>query len=1071
MRTRLSLLLLMLLLASVATYWLSPVVAQQLFTGKIINTQQQPIAGATIQSAKATTRSDAKGFFSIPILLPADTLHIAAIGYAPVSTPFSHTSPFTTFTLFPMPAELAAVTVNTGYQRLSKRAATGAFQQIDSSLIHRVIGANILERLSGNSALFFDKRSQAAGNIALRGRSTLFGNANPLIIIDQFPYDGDLANINPNDIASITILKDAAAAAIWGTRASNGVIVITTKRGFAQKTTWSASYHTTLGNKPNLFYAPQMNAADFVNLEAWLFERGFYNADINNIRRPPLSPMVELLLQRRLGAITAADSAASSDVFRRTDIRHELLDKFYQPAWLQQAAIQLSGGNQLTRYWLSAGYDQNQATSVGNQFHRITLRANQQYNLATGLELQTSLAFTQQRNRINNTLSEITIGNGKSLYPYAQLLQPDGAAAVIAKDFRTPFLDTVGAGKLLDWKYRPLDELYRNNQSSNRSDVVLHTGLQYRINKQMSVEAHYQLQQQSIDAQRFYSPDSYVARNLINRYTVIAGSTTRYNIPIGGILDASQSTLRSQSARVQWNYKHQWNNIHQLQWLLGGEIKKATTLGSNARTYGYNPSTLTTANINFADVLPIYGNLANPALIPNPAALNESNLRWLSYFTSAQYSLSNQYIASISIRKDASNLFGVNSNQKGIPLWSAGLSWVPSAAKNYALSWLPLLKLRATYGYNGNVDNTIAAFTTFAMSNNALFTAQPFATLRTPPNPELRWERTATFNIGIDFSLAHQFLSGSIDYYQRRSKDIIGVAPVDPTTGVINPASGTFGFRGNVAAINGSGFEAEINTQIPLGKFNWAVRLLFNANHTQLSQYTAPVGVASSYINAGASVVPILNKPLYSIYSFPWAGLDPNTGDPQGWLNNTVSKDYTAIANAPISSLTYHGSAVPTVLGNCMHTIRYKQWSLSLNLTYQLGYYFRRSSIQYLSLFNNAQSHSDFQYRWQQRGDEAVTQVPSLIYPITNSNRDAFYAGSAILVERGDHIRLQDLSCSWSLQKKQFRTLPVSELLLQAYINNIGILWRANKKGIDPDYPSGGFPLPRTYGMGIKLSW
>jgi len=1038
-------------------------------SGIVTNAAKQPIAGATVQSKKATTITDAKGRFTITIANTEDTLYTAAIGYATAATPLQY--PITTITILlkTNATELASVTVNTGYQKLSRVTSTGSFQQIDSSLLNRSISTNILDRLDGSSSIFFDKRANASGGLLVRGRSTIFGNASPLIVIDNFPYDGDLANINPNDIASITILKDAAAAAIWGVRAGNGVIVLTTKKGNYQKPHIDITANTTIGAQPNLYYAPQMGSADFINVEALLFQKGFYDADIANTRRPPLSPMVELLVQRKAGTMSAADSASISNTYRQTDARQAIASNFYRQAINQQYAIQLSGGSAGVRYTLSGGYDHNNSYLVGNQSNRFTLRSTTAFSPITGLDISVSIAWTNQRNTINNTLSDMSIGTGKTLYPYAQLADTLGNAAVIVKDYRLTYLDTAGAGKLLDWKYRPLDELRLNDNTTKRNDWLLNTGISYRINHQFSAELKYQLEQQTIDNRRYYSKDTYFARNLINRYTTISGTTVKYNVPLGGILDYGKSTLLSHAGRAQLNYRHAWHNQHTLSVIAGTEIRQNSTNSYTTRTYGYNDALLTYGNVNLVDQLPIYGNLANAALIPNPTSFNEGILRFVSLYSNAAYSYLDQYFASISVRKDASNLFGVNTNQKGIPLWSAGLGWNLSKAAWYRISWLPYLKLRATYGYNGNVDNSLAAYTTIAYATNATFTGQSYATVRNPPNPELRWEKTATIDIGLDFATANKRMTGSIDYYRKQGKDLIGIAPVDPTTGVINPSTATYGFKGNVADMRGTGIELELNTINTKGRWVWSSRILLNTNTTTLVKYQAPIGTASSYIGTGTGIVPILGKPLYSIYSYQWAGLDPITGDPQSLVKGSVSKDYTAIVNGSIDALHYHGSAVPTVYGSILNTLSFKQFSLSATVTYQLGYYFRRNSINYTNLFNNWSTHSDYTKRWQQPGDEQHTNVPSLIYPITNTNRDAVYAGSEVLVEKGDHIRWQDINLSWSIDKLVYHKLPVQKLVLTAYVSNIGILWRANKVGLDPDYYSGGFPLPTNLALGIKI--
>jgi hypothetical protein len=199
-------------------------------------------------------------------------------------------------------------------------------------------------------------------------------------------------------------------------------------------------------------------------------------------------------------------------------------------------------------------------------------------------------------------------------------------------------------------------------------------------------------------------------------------------------------------------------------------------------------------------------------------------------------------------------------------------------------------------------------------------------------------------------------------------------------------------------------------------------------------------------------------------------GLD-GQGNPQGWLNGHVSEDYGSITNSSdLSNLLYKGPANPTVFGSVRNDFGWKRWGLSFNIVYKLGYYFRRSSINYYNLFQGSSpGHPDYKRRWQYPGDEQRTYVPSLIYP-ADASRDLFYTNSEPLVEKGDHIRLQDIELSYKLQKKVLSRLPVQSIRFYLYANNIGLLWKANHQGIDPDNISD-MPNPRTLALGIKLGF
>jgi len=209
----------------------------------------------------------------------------------------------------------------------------------------------------------------------------------------------------------------------------------------------------------------------------------------------------------------------------------------------------------------------------------------------------------------------------------------------------------------------------------------------------------------------------------------------------------------------------------------------------------------------------------------------------------------------------------------------------------------------------------------------------------------------------------------------------------------------------------------------------------------------------------------------------PWAGLDPTNGNPQGLLNGTISTDYNALLNNTTpEGLIYHGSAVPVLFGGFRNNLRVGDFTFSANIVYKMGYYFRRSSINYNALFSNWIGHADFARRWQKAGDEQITQVPSMPAIPVQVNRDVFYTNSATLVEKADHIRIQDIAIGYDLKGTLLKRLPFKQMQFYCYINNIGILWRANKSNLDPDvsrYPSvvANFPNPRTIAIGIRTTF
>jgi TonB-dependent starch-binding outer membrane protein SusC len=1037
--------------------------------GNVINTEGEPVINATvtIKHSQQVTQTDADGTFYFATSRLTDTVIVSAIGYYSKEVPNNERG-LLTIRLHKKTNELAEVIVSSGYQKLPKERATGSFEVVDKELLNRRVSTNIMERLEGITSVYFDNRQGAAEPFSIRGRSTFLGNAAPLIIVDNVPYEADIENINPNDVENITVLKDAAAASIWGARAANGVIVITTKKGrFNQKPVLQFNTNTTITEKPNLYYSPLLSSAAYINLEEMLFNNGHYNAALaNNTTYPMLSPVVEILAAQRAGTITASEAQERLAVLKQQDVRKDLNGFFYCAAVNTQHALSYSGGSNNYNYMLSLGYDYNKSTLRSNNNNRITLRSQLTIKPAHWFSLSFGINAVKSKRFSANPAGNFSPVQTQGLYPYSKLVDDNNEALAIPQDYRSTFTDTAAVGKLLNWKYRPFQELHEADNRFTTSEYRYNIQSEIKWFRFFSTSLTYQLQQQETLRENLYNENMYFTRNLVNLY--YNRSADKFNIPVGSIFDQGFSLSMAHTARAQNNLSFNFNNRNNIVAIAGAEIRQTGSTSSSYRVYGYNNDQRTFTNVNFIDNFQLYNNLMNQRPIPNNSSLGTEMFRFVSVYANAAYMRDNKYILSVSARKDASNIFGVTTNLKGVPLWSSGIAWIINKESFYTFKAIPQLKLRFTYGINGNVDNTMAAVTTIRYSTRALFTQLPYATIQNIPNPSLRWEQTKTINIGIDFATKANRIKGSIELFSKQGYDLIGFAPLDPTTGV--QTNGTFSYKGNVASMKGKGIELNITTINTKGLLQWSTMLIANYVESRVKEFNVPAGGSGNYINLGLGISPVAGSHLYSIYAYRFAGLNPANGNPQGYINNNSSSDYNALVNVPVNELAFKGSAVPVVFGSVMNTLQWKQFSCSVNIVYKAGYWFMRSTVQYTELLNGRNAHPDFEKRWQKSGDELITNIPSFIYPNPNSNRDAFFRSSEVNTERGDHIRLQDISLSYDVPVAQ-KTKWLQSLRCYTYINNLGIIWRANKQNLDPDYFSGGYPLPRSIAFGIKASF
>ncbi|ATP57389.1 hypothetical protein CPT03_13380 [Pedobacter ginsengisoli] len=1033
---------------------------------KVIDQYGKPISGVTItiKGAANKTKTDEQGIFILRNFQLGQTLILSHLGFQTKELLYNQVSD--TIVLESVQQTLKEVNVvSTGYETIAKERATGSFTTIGEKIISRSVGTNILNRLeSVTSGLLLYPRSLGGNStkISIHGRSTIFANAAPLIVLNGFPYEGTIDQINPADIETINILKDAAAASVWGTRSGNGVIVITTKSGHKnQKTTINLSSTITIAEKPDQYYIAQISSADYIDLEQFLFSKGFYNSRFSNPYNA-VSTAVEIFNQRKNKKISASDSAALISSLKANDVRQDIEKYIYRQRVQQQYALNISGGTENHSYYLSGGYDKNLESKVSDSYSRATLDVkNNFFLLKSKLNIGTDIGIVSSNTKNN-------AGTYNPFSPYDQIADVNGNSLPVVNrtGFRMSYLDTAGNGQLLDWKYRPKDELSPTTQAKV-NQYRIKASLNYKFTKDLDINLSYQFLNERTDRPSSFDPNSYYTRNMINQYSTIKEGVVQRIIPIGNILDQSNSELTSKIFRAQANYTKLIALDHQINAIAGYEGSDGRTISENQTYYGYNPDNLSHANgtINPLEDYPLYYGGLTGKINTHPTLLGYININQ-SYYINASYAYKKRYVLSASARRDESNIFGVKTNQKGVPLWSIGLAWNLSQESFYPISWLTNLKLRATYGYNGNTDKSVSAYLTSITNGFTNIYGSPTADIQNPPNPSLRWEKVKTKNLGIDFATDNNRISGSIDLYQKNAADLISNNLIAPQTGITQ-------FKGNGATVRTNGIDLIINSTNFDHRFKWNTGFLFSYNKDKVTNYKIKQSSNLQAIQSNTSN-PIEGYPYYAIFSFPFAGLDA-TGAPQGYIDGEPSKDYTTITSSlDLSQIRYYGSASPKYFGSIINTFTYQQFELSVNLVYKLGYYFRRENVFGGSNYGSALSPNfqlaDYSKRWQKAGDELHTDIPALTYP-NSSARSNFFQYSAALVEKGDHLRLQDIRLSYTLSPNSLLRSIFKNASLFLYARNLGILWRKNKHHIDPDYGATTIPQPFSGSMGINLSF
>ncbi|THU40289.1 SusC/RagA family TonB-linked outer membrane protein [Niastella caeni] len=1023
-------------------------------TGKVMNHKGEPLAGANVKVIGTVIGgiTNVKGDFVLRGVEENATIEISYLGFETQIVRLEGQASITV-QLKLVESELAAVSVSvyTGYQQIPKERATGSFIQIDNKLLNRSASLDVLSRLEGvaSGVAFYRNSKSDQPVINIRGRSTIFANAQPLIILDNFPYDGDITNINPNSIETITILRDAAAGSIYGVRSANGVIVITTKKGTVNQPVQAhLNTNITIGAKPDLHYFPLMSSDDFIEAEKIFFSKGWYTAQENSVLKSPLTPAVELLIKKRDGLITAAEADQQIEDLKRYNVLDQAEKYFLRNSVLSQNALSLSGGGNKSRYFLALSFDKDQSSFERNSFNRFSVNATNSFTPFRNIDINTGLIYTNTRFVNNNPgINEFISVYGRKFYPYAQLADENGYALPVNFGYRDTYKSLKESQGFLDWQYRPLDELNLADNTTQQQYNRVNLEIRKTFSSNFNIELKYQYEKQLRKGDNLMVQETYFTRNLINQYYNPTG-TIKYPVPLGGILDQTDAELEGHTGRAQVNFNETWQK-HRVNVIGGFEVKQQETKSNQSRLYGYSDDVIVSQPVDYVTRFPTNPNGAlAPVLYPRTV----SNLmdRYLSYYANASYSYNDRYIVSASGRFDNTNFFGIESNQRVVPLWSTGVKWNISREAFFQSALFDQLAVRATYGYNGNISKDLTAYTTVRYGTDVL-TRATMATVVNPPNPELRWEKISMVNLGVVFALKKNLLSGTIEYFTKKGDDLIGDVVMDPTTGITS-------FRGNVSNIKGKGLDVQLTGKILNGQLAWNTNVLFSYAIDKVTNYTKAFS-AAALIQGGSgdasSFTPFIGHPVLSIYSYAWGGLDPTNGDPLGVVEGLKTNDYSAVLNNTTpAGLIYNGPVNPPIVGAFRNDFLWNNFSVSVNITCKLGHYFRRPSIDYGQLLHYWAGNKDFAERWQKPGDEAFTNVPSIPaqLPTINSVREfRFYANTDILAQKADHVRLQDIVIGYDIDKEKWTRLIVKKIHVYCNINNIGILWRANKYGIDPD--------------------
>lgn len=1094
---------------------------QRKIEGKVLDENRKPLQSASIRiEGGGTTTTDINGNFSLQDVSLGATISITYMGYESRTIKISNIkNNYIEVILRQSENTLEEATVvSTGYYTLPKERATGSFEHVDNKLFNRNVGLDVISRLKGvtTSTIFGDvsrqplyispstnvargtRKVNALANLQIRGISTLTMSTpfdagtpgrTPLVILDNFPYEGDINNINPNDVESITVLKDAAASSIWGSRSANGVIVITTKKGkLDQPMRISINSNISVSERPDLFYGPAMSSSDFIDIERFNFEQGTYSW-LASSAFIGISPIVDLLFKQQALPLLDIEGRAAIDAqidaYRNYDRRQDISKYLYRKNILQQYSMNLSGGGRQFTYYLSAGYDHNRGSEVNTYNTRKNLQSRMSFKPVKDIEFNADIRYNNGLYHTPSTmLKPQQLLQRLPSQPYIRLVDEHGNPAEVINAIsyianRHTYRHNTGNGRLLDWRFFPLNDINTNYGESNTQEILLSFGAKYHILPSLFTTVAYQFSKGTDDNIQFLSRDSYYMRDLINSFALYdkndLNGLVNFQIPIGDAFGQLQLPRQSHIVRGQLNFSQIFAKKHAVDVLAGGELNNAKISGGPfvEGLLGYNTDPMFYRAVDYENELALLNGFAGKTRIGNtplnmaPSYVNRST----SVYVNSSYNYDKRYNFTMSGRLDGSNIFGVADNDRIKPNWSLGGAWNIHNEKFFKSNLIEMLKFRITYGYMGNVNNTIAAYPTINYAQQVhSITQLNYATIGNGPNPKLSPERTAMVNLGLDFATKANRFSGTLEWYNKRSIDLIAPVPLDNSTGFPS-------MMRNSANLKTSGFDINLQSiNIRRTHFQWNSNLLLSYTKSLVTKYLLP-----NYSDDARYYVPYNGeipsgtykegKNPFTLYTFKFAGLDPQNGDPMGYdKNGNISKDYADLLNQKYKDLQNHGSIIPLYYGFLRNTFKYKSFSISTNIGYKFKYKMVRGGYTGDSgIFTyNPGPIAEYSHRWQKSGDEANADViPSIVPKSSDSFRGQFYSQSSARVFDADHIRLEDIRLDYNLSTtgKILRSFQV-----YCNITNLGILWRANQWNIDPESIMT-YPTPRTITVGFNASF
>lgn len=1084
--------------------------------GKVVDEIGQPLAGVTIYATTNNigTVSDANGDFSIKASI-GELLSFNFIGMQNVTMKVTEDP---TLLKVKMEADNAALqeVVVTGYQSIDKGRYVGAVSHVkmDEALI---VGEMSIDQMlqgvvPGMTVQMGTGQVGASAKVRVRGTSTLLGSKEPLWVVDgvvqydPFPMSdedysaaGDADNLkliagnciswlNPNDIETLTVLKDASATAIYGAKAANGVIVITTKRATNERLSISYRGEYTVGEKPSYGMYNLMNSQEKMQLS-----KDFFDEKVSYISKVLPIGYSDLMDELQSKNITYDEFVQK---FRQYEYQNtNWFDLLFRNSFSQSHNISLSGGSSKVLNRTSLSYNKSNGEATGNDVTLLSFNSNTTFTFGKKFQLSATLRGSERKANgfafgvdpfiyASTTSRTIPVYNEDGTFYYHTKWGTEASRVYNDK------MSAYGNNRV--YNYNILNERDNTGNQNNTRTLGATFDLEWKFLSYLSYKGLYSYTLSSSTIKTWATERSfYIAQYRGYEYgdpNILPNSNLEKSspLPFGGVLQNENASNRNYTFRNSLVFNRLLKNVHSVTASLGIEATSNKNTGTFDKRYGYLyyrgerfanvPVTTYYQGSYTGNYTGLLDDMRNSAKVTN----RENN--YLSEYFTGVYSYDNRYVLNLNTRLDASNRFGQDNNKKFRPAWSLGAKW-RLANENFMdkMNFIDVIDLSVSYGYQGNVVESVSPFLIATDGGQNAQTGLYYLNVKSLPYPDLGWEKTKSWNTSADVSFFHGRLSFVFNLFGKNS-DVLYTKKIPAENGMLT--SPIFGTK-----LKNRGYDLIVSLiPVQTKNFSWQLTMNTGITHNSVSNegYT---NTLDDYLN-GTAIVD--GEPYSTFWSFKFNGLDPEDGRP---LFDKLDIDATANYS---DFLVKTGKLEPDFSGGLFTRFRYKEWSLSASFSVSFGSQKRLPNLYNISNGqgglplpeeNNSRNLID---RWKRPGDEAYTVYPSLptpekastshgnendgaiklpVYPIRLVyNRYQAYNLSDIRVADADFIRCRQLILNYRFSKKALKWLNLKNMELGLSMTN-PFLIAFDKKwdGYDPE--TGGWPARKTYSLTLNATF